>query len=191
MCDASAKTMSGVSLNDCLLAGPSLYPKLSAVLLKFRLWDIAYSADVAKMFQEVSLAPSERDFHQFLARDDDGHITDYRMSRVTFGVKSSPFLASAVLRKGAIDNANSHPTATLVDKQFYVNDFLWGSNSLEDVIHVQQDLTALLAEFGMTLRKWRTNRTELRDVIPGDLWETEPLHFRANAEGCPKALGIH
>ena len=50
VCDASAMTISGVSLNDCLLAGPSLYPKLSAVLLKFRLWDIAYSADVAKMF---------------------------------------------------------------------------------------------------------------------------------------------
>ena len=65
---------------------------------------------------------SERDFHRFLAREDNGHITDYRMSRVTFGVKSSPFLASAVLRKGAIDNADSHPTATLVYKQFYVDD---------------------------------------------------------------------
>ena len=160
VCDASAKTMSGVSLNDCLLAGPSLYPKLSAVLLKFRLWDIAYSANVAKMFREVSLAPSERDFHRFLARDDDGHITDYRMSRVTFGVKSSPFLASAVVRKGAIDNADSHPIATLVDKQFYVDDFLWGSNSLEDAIHVQQDLTALLAEFGMTQKvEDESNRT--------------------------------
>ena len=62
---------------------------------------------------------------------------------------------------------------------------------MEDSIHVQQELTALLAEFGMTLRKWRTNRTELRDVIPGDLLETEPLHFQANTEGCPKALGIH
>ena len=111
VCDASDKTMSGVLLN---VAGPSLYPKLSAVLLKFRLWDIAYSADMAKMFREVSLAPSEQDFHQFLARDDDGHIADYQMSRVTFGVKLSPFLASAVLTKGAIDYADSHPTATLV-----------------------------------------------------------------------------
>ena len=104
------------------------------------------------------------------------------MSRVTFGVKSLPFLVSTVLRKEAIDNTDSHPTATLVHNQFYVDNFLWGSNFLEDANHVQQDLIALLAEFGMTLRKWRANRTELCDVIPGDLLETEPLHFRANAE---------
>ena len=34
--DASAKTTSGFSLNDQLLAGPSLYPNLSTVISKFR-----------------------------------------------------------------------------------------------------------------------------------------------------------
>ena len=34
--DASAKTTSGFSLNDQLLAGPSLYPNLSTIISKFR-----------------------------------------------------------------------------------------------------------------------------------------------------------
>jgi len=115
VCDASAKTTSGASFNDCLPTGPSLYPKLTSVLLKFRQWKIAFSADVSKKLREIALAPTEHDFHCFLARDESGAIVDYRMCQLTFSIKSLPYLASAVLRQGAIDNANSHPTAALID----------------------------------------------------------------------------
>ena len=37
VCDALAKMTSGESLNDVLISGPSLYPKLTTILLKFRL----------------------------------------------------------------------------------------------------------------------------------------------------------
>ena len=53
--DASAKSPSGFSLNDCLLPGPSLYPLLTTVLLRFRMHLIRMSADISKMFQEVQL----------------------------------------------------------------------------------------------------------------------------------------
>ena len=53
--DASAKSSSGVSLNDQLLPGPSLYPMLTSVLNKFRLHPIGMSADISKMFREVGL----------------------------------------------------------------------------------------------------------------------------------------
>ena len=42
--DASAKTSTGVSLNDTLITGPSLYPELTTVLNKFRMWDVACRA---------------------------------------------------------------------------------------------------------------------------------------------------
>ena len=59
--DASAKSSAGVSLNDTLLPGPSLYPPLTTLLLKFRTYNIAVSADIAKMFREISVHPEDRD----------------------------------------------------------------------------------------------------------------------------------
>ena len=64
--DASAHSESGASLNDQLLSGPSLYPHLTKVVNRFRTHSISMSSDVSKMFREVGLQPSERDFHRFL-----------------------------------------------------------------------------------------------------------------------------
>lgn len=49
--DASAKSSSGVSLNDILLVGPTVHPPLMDVLLRFRLKRVAITADVSKMYQ--------------------------------------------------------------------------------------------------------------------------------------------
>ena len=64
--DASAKSSTGVSLNDTLLPGPSLYPPLTTLLLRFRTYNIAVSADIAKMFREISVLSEDRDLLRFL-----------------------------------------------------------------------------------------------------------------------------
>ncbi len=113
--DASAKSSTGISLNDTLITGPSLYPELTTVLNKFRLWDIAYSADISKMFREILLHPAERDYHRYLVRNSVGEIEDWRMKRLTFGVSSSPFLATAALRRITQDHSEENFTAPLVE----------------------------------------------------------------------------
>ena len=94
--DASACTSSGVSFNDQLLPGPNLYPHLAAIIIAFRQHRIGVMADISKMFREVGLHKSERDFHRYLVK---GHLHDWRMTRLTFGVTSSPFLATKVLHQ--------------------------------------------------------------------------------------------
>ena len=61
--DASAKSSTGHSLNDLLLPGPTLYPLLTSVLIRFRQHAIGLSSDITKMFREVSLHQTERDLH--------------------------------------------------------------------------------------------------------------------------------
>ena len=63
---ASAKTTSGILLNDTLLAGPNLYPLLTDVILAFRSHKIGMSADISKMFREIGLHQDDRDLHRFL-----------------------------------------------------------------------------------------------------------------------------
>ena len=47
--DASAKTSSGISFNDQLLPGPSLYTMFPSVILNFRYKKIGVSADISKL----------------------------------------------------------------------------------------------------------------------------------------------
>ena len=53
--DASAKSSTGVSLNDTLLVGPTIHPPLIDVLLRFRSHRIALTADVSKMYRAIKL----------------------------------------------------------------------------------------------------------------------------------------
>jgi len=188
--DASARTTTGVSLNQCLLVGPNLYPHLSDVLIRFRCHAIGLSADISKMFREVLLAPEHRDFHRFLMRDDKGKIQDCRMERVTFGVASSPFLATQALRYLADKFEADFPRAALLLRTtFYVDDFVSGANSIDDAIAIREELCGFLAKAGMLLRKWRSNSPHFLEATPTELLEVEPdpLTFQDS----PKALGAH
>ena len=48
--DASAKSSTGVSLNDTLLVGPTIHPPLIDVLLLFRSYLVALTANISKMY---------------------------------------------------------------------------------------------------------------------------------------------
>ena len=70
--DASAKSASGVSLNDHLLVGPQLQKDLFGILIRFRFHQVALSADIAKMYRQVQLDDEDKDFHRVLWKNPNG-----------------------------------------------------------------------------------------------------------------------
>ena len=64
--DGSAKLRNSVSLNNCLYSGPSLVPLLYDVLLRFRIFPIAITGDIARAFLNISIAEHDRDSLRFL-----------------------------------------------------------------------------------------------------------------------------
>ena len=79
--DASAKSSSGVSLNDILLKGPTIHSTLINVLLRFCLYRVAITADVSKMYRAVQLSPEDKDLHRFVWRSSPAEpLKDYRMT---------------------------------------------------------------------------------------------------------------
>lgn len=56
--DGTAKSSTGV-FNDTLLVGPTLHPPLVDVLLRFRSYPVALTADISKMYRAVKLTDAE------------------------------------------------------------------------------------------------------------------------------------
>jgi len=187
--DASAHTSTGASLNDCLLVGPNLYPQLADVLMKFRTHPVGLSADISKMFREIRLDPAHQDLHRFILRDQGGAIRDCRMERLTFGVASSPFLATQTLRFLAESFNHKYPRAAhWIKTTFYVDDFVSGAQDTSDATNVREELCALLNENSMSLRKWRSNDLQFIQDTPEHLRETSTTLTLSESL---KALGAH
>ncbi|KAJ0177241.1 hypothetical protein K1T71_001416 [Dendrolimus kikuchii] len=63
--DAAAK-YHGRSLNDMLLPGPDLLRSLPGVIMKYRQYPVAVSADIKEMFMQVKIIEADRDALRFL-----------------------------------------------------------------------------------------------------------------------------
>ena len=94
--DARAKTTTGYSLNDCFLVGPKCRDSLFNVF-RFRMFKIAMSTDIAKMYSQVELLKIAISHRILWPKNPTEPILTYRMTRVTYGVASSSFHAIRLL----------------------------------------------------------------------------------------------
>ena len=192
--DGSAATSTGVSLNQLLLAGPTLHPTLGSILIRFRAYPVALTADVSKMYREVELAPGDRDLHRFIWRPSpDQPVQDFRMTRVTFGISASPYLAIKTLQQTAQDHGEKHPlAASHIHKSFYVDDLLAGADTVEEAVELYANLRSILQKGGFNLCKWRSSSPAVLQSIPEDLQEKLPVKDVTTLQSAsnPKALGL-
>ena len=147
--DASARDSNGVSLNSCLEAGPALQPDLVGILLRFRKNQVGIMGDIKKMFLQIRLKEEDRDSHRYLWRDlDPDAITRiYRMTRVTFGVISSPFLAICTIQENARRCKETFPEASNeILRNTYVDDFASGKDGVHEALKLQLSSTELMEQ---------------------------------------------
>ena len=191
--DASMKSASGVSLNDLLLVSPTVHPQLVDVRVRFRMHRIALVADENKMYRAVELPTTDRNLHRFVWRDDPGDILkDYRMTRVTFGVSSSAFIAKICVKRNASDFAHKYPIASkIVNDSFYVDDCLTGADSVEEAVETHKQLQGLFSEAEFLLRKWNSSNPTVLQFIPKELHNSQTSLTISDAEDLyTKTLGI-
>lgn len=58
--DASAKTTTGLSLNDLLMVGPNIQDNLFSILIRFRFHSIVLGGDIEKMYRHVLVHEDQR-----------------------------------------------------------------------------------------------------------------------------------
>ena len=86
------------SLNDCLYRGPNMVASLAGILLRFRINETAFVADIQKAYLQLQLKPTDCDVTRFLWIKDitkspsKENIQEYRFCRVIWGIICSAFL---------------------------------------------------------------------------------------------------
>ncbi|XP_076301647.1 uncharacterized protein LOC143219631 [Lasioglossum baleicum] len=167
--NASALTSNGRSLNDFLLSGPKLQTDLPSVILRWRHHRYVYTADIAKMYRQILVDPRDTSFQRILWHDSPSQAPhEFSLRTVTYGMTCAPFLALRVLQQLAFVEGADFPLAIPILKdQIYVDDVLFGDDTLDTVRTLRDQLTGLLRRGKFELRKWASNSpTLLQDIDP-------------------------
>ena len=177
--DASAKDRKyNHSLNDCLHVGPSLLPLMFDILLRFRLFPVAILGDIQKAFLQIQVDQLDRDCLRFLWFEDIKAqplvIKQLRFKRVLFGSGPSPFLLNATIREHMKLYAKSDPEfVKQVLNSLYVDDYVGGCDTVQEAVQLKQKLEETFCKGKFHMRKWKTNNTELRNIIQQDSHESQ------------------
>ncbi|XP_066598823.1 uncharacterized protein [Prorops nasuta] len=190
--NASAKTKSGLSLNDVLLVGPKLQKDITAFLMNCLDYRFVGVTDIVKMFRQILIRPEDRKFQSVIWKDDSGNTQTYQMNTVTYGTGPAPFLASRVVQELANQHGDDFPDAkSILLQSIYVDDILFGAKNLADLRDIQPQLVQLLDKGKFELSKWAFNsaRTALQEISNDS--SNANLNFNSeNLNETSKVLGI-
>lgn len=161
--NASAKSSNGTTLNDQILPGPKLQTHIFDVVTKSRNFRYIYSSDVAKMFRQISIPEKDRTKFRIIWRPSPHQpLMEFYLTTVVFGVDCSPWQA---IRTLAEDNAIREDTKTIIREGTYMDDILWGADSIRECKEQIKDVTMALSKGKMELTKWMANDPDvLSDV---------------------------
>lgn len=117
------------------------------------------------MYRRILIDPFQRKFQHIYWRDSpEDPLKVYELCTVTYGIASSPYLAIRTLHQLAHDEGERYPEAArALRKGFYVDDFIWSVDTVEQALDIQQQLVQLLSRGGFELRKWSSNSSQVLD----------------------------
>jgi hypothetical protein len=161
--NASFRSADALSLNDNLMAGPTIQPELFAILLRFRIFKYVVNGDIAKMYRMIEIHPDHTDYQRIVWRENtEDPLKTYRLTTLTYGTKPASFIATRCLKELALQNVNQYPEAAkAIQQDSYVDDLLTGVDSLENLITLRDQIIQILAHGGFLLRKWAANHPAL------------------------------
>ncbi|GFV10466.1 integrase catalytic domain-containing protein [Trichonephila clavipes] len=173
------------------MVGPRGQPELFPILIQFRIFSVAICADVERMFRRIKVHEEDLDWQRILWRDSPTKpIREYRLTTVTYGTSSAPFISTRTLRQLAIDEQENYPAASRATlSHFYVDDLLGGSATKKGAIQLVSELQETMKRGGFSLCKWVSNDPDVLATIPEELKAVDSKHTIKDDQPV-KILGI-
>lgn len=111
-----------MSLNNALKIGPVLQDELFIILLRFRTFRIALTADIAKLYRQVLVHPKDSPLQRFLWREEpSAPLKVCELRTVTYGTASASYLTIKALRDLAETEADEFPIGSkIIMRDFHV-----------------------------------------------------------------------
>ena len=194
--DTSEKSNTQGYLNQHLYPGPTLQPHLNSIIMRFRLYNIAVTADIKKMFLNINIKPEDRNVLRFFwQKKNQENYSIYRNTVLPFGLNCSSFIAIATVHKHVEKYEKEFPNVVKELKySMYVDDLLSGADTEEEALKFYEESCNILKEAGMELRKWNTNNKVVRNTFISDhvasLGEEKTFNESKEVEESSKILGI-
>ena len=200
--DASAKTQSGNSLNDILSKGcPRM--EFDSVLLNFVSNKFALCGDIMKFYQSVKLHEDHYHLQLILwseTMDPNEEPTEYVITRLTFGLKSSSQQLEHCVDLLAEENKHKNDLYRILKHQRYVDDILGSYSTMEEVKNLKKELDETLENYGMKIKGYACSYEKPPETISdgisittgGYVWQPEldiifiriqPLHYAEKKRG--------
>ncbi|XP_061400847.1 uncharacterized protein LOC133336582, partial [Musca vetustissima] len=140
------------------------------------------------MYRQELVDRRDRKYQLIVWRNSpDKELEHYMLNTLTYGSTCASYLATRCLKKLADMNLHKYPLyAQVLQKNFYVDDGMCGSDSLSTAIEMQKQLNNLLLQAGFRLRKWCANHLQLLHGVPPEDREVD-LNFDNSST---KVLGL-
>ena len=143
------------SLNDILMKGPNVLTNLFEILVRWRLYPVAFTGDISKMYHNVKTGKLEGHVRRFLWRDcqqeQDPDI--YCFEVVTFGDRPAGCIAVSALRATAdMFSSDSEQAAEVLKNDTYMDDVVSGDFELKDAKALTSEIEGIAAKGGFKFK---------------------------------------
>lgn len=133
------------------------------------------------MYRHVAIAKEDCDMQRILWRSTPSQqLEPYRLLTVTYGTTTASFIATQCLAVLANQNKSAFPDASkAIKNNFHIDDLMTSSESEEEFLILQQQISFITNSAGLPLRKWCLNSSAIRPRLSGF------------SEDAVKSLGLH
>ncbi|XP_018398110.1 PREDICTED: uncharacterized protein LOC108776097 [Cyphomyrmex costatus] len=187
--DGSCKGTTGVSLNDVLMIGPTVQQDIMSIILRFRFFKFAFTADITKMYRQILIDPAQTCLQRILWRDNENsEIQTYELATITYGTSAASYLATRSLKYLAELYHEQFPAgAQRIIRDFYVDDILTGADTVEAAVEARDQIIKILNRGSLQLNKWSSNNADILNNVPG----VNVAKINVNKESVSRVLGIN
>lgn len=156
--DGSMKTKNKKCINDFLYNGAVVQNELLDILILFRTYRYVLLSDIKQMYRMILIHPDDRKYQNILWKNSQGTLQTLQLQTVTYGLKSSSFLATRCLVELANSEGQNYPLASYaLLNNTYVDDILSGADTFEKAVRLKNELISFLSLRSFCLHKWCSN----------------------------------